>query len=104
MRVCMMVTYDMASAGGGVAQHAKHLAASLRKRGDQVTLVGPSSQPIDEPDVVAFDGVVNVPANGSDNFLGLLMSPRAVANFFALQQFDVVHIHEPLQPALACCR
>src|SRR5205814_8087149 len=67
LRVCMMVTYDMASPGGGVKQHALHLAASLRRLGDEVMLVGPSSVPTDEPDVHSFGGIVNIPANGSDN-------------------------------------
>ncbi len=101
LRVCMMVTYDMASPGGGVKQHALHLAASLRRLGDQVTLVGPSSVPTDEPDVHSFGGIVNIPANGSDNNLGILVSPRAIARFFREHQFDVIHIHEPLQPALS---
>jgi len=101
LRVCMMVTYDMASPGGGVKQHALHLAASLRRLGDEVTLVGPSSVPSDEPDVHSFKGIVNIPANGSDNFLGLLVSPRAVRRFFRDHPFDVIHIHEPLQPALS---
>jgi phosphatidylinositol alpha-mannosyltransferase len=97
----MMVTYDMASPGGGVKQHALHLAASLRRLGDHVTLVGPSSVPTDEPDVHSFGGIVNIPANGSDNNLGLLVSPRAIARFFREHHFDVIHIHEPLQPALS---
>jgi phosphatidylinositol alpha-mannosyltransferase len=97
----MMVTYDMASPGGGVKQHALHLAASLRRRGDEVMLVGPSSVPTDEPDVHSFDGIVNIPANGSDNRLGLLVSPRAIARFFRAHAFDVIHLHEPLQPALS---
>lgn len=101
LRVCMMVTYDMASPGGGVKQHALHLAASLRRLGDDVMLVGPSSVPTDEPDVHSFGGIVNIPANGSDNNLGLLVSPRAVARFFREHHFDVIHIHEPLQPALS---
>jgi phosphatidylinositol alpha-mannosyltransferase len=101
LRVCMMVTYDMASPGGGVKQHALHLAASLRRLGDEVMLVGPSSVPTDEPGVHSFGGIVNVPANGSDNNLGLLVSPRAVARFFRDHPFDVIHIHEPLQPALS---
>ncbi|MEO7736264.1 MAG: glycosyltransferase family 4 protein [Kofleriaceae bacterium] len=101
LRVCMMVTYDMASPGGGVKQHALHLAASLRRLGDEVTLVGPSSVPTDEDGVHSFRGVINVPANGSDNFLGLLVSPRAIAKFFREHPFDVIHIHEPLQPALS---
>ncbi|HEU4732177.1 MAG TPA: glycosyltransferase family 4 protein [Kofleriaceae bacterium] len=97
----MMVTYDMASPGGGVKQHALHLAASLRRLGDEVKLVGPSSVPTDEPDVHSFGGIVNIPANGSDNNLGLLVSPRAIARFFREHPFDVIHIHEPLQPALS---
>jgi phosphatidylinositol alpha-mannosyltransferase len=97
----MMVTYDMASPGGGVRQHALHLAASLRRLGDEVTLVGPSSVPMDEPHVHSFSGIVNIPANGSDNHLGLLVSPRAIARFFREHAFDVIHIHEPLQPALS---
>ena len=101
LRVCMMVTYDMASPGGGVKQHALHLAASLRRLGDEVMLVGPSSVPTDEPDVHSFGGIVNIPANGSDNNLGLLVSPRAIAKFFREHRFDVIHIHEPLQPALS---
>ncbi|HMG52103.1 MAG TPA: glycosyltransferase family 4 protein, partial [Kofleriaceae bacterium] len=64
-------------------------------------LVGPSSVPTDEPDVHSFGGIVNIPANGSDNNLGLLVSPRAIAKFFREHRFDVIHIHEPLQPALS---
>ena len=101
LRVCMMVTYDMASPGGGVKQHAIHLAESLRRLGDDVMLVGPSSVPTTDPAVRSFGGIVNIPANGSDNNLGLFVSPRAVARFFREQRFDVIHIHEPLQPALS---
>jgi phosphatidylinositol alpha-mannosyltransferase len=97
----MMVTYDMASPGGGVKQHALHLAHSLRKRGDDVTLVGPASRPIDEPHTHSFPGVVNVRSNGSDNFLGIFVSPFKIARFFREHTFDVIHIHEPLQPALS---
>jgi phosphatidylinositol alpha-mannosyltransferase len=102
LRVCMMVTYDMASPGGGVKQHALHLAAALRKRGDRVMLVGPSSQtaPDPDPDIKTFGGVVNVPSNGSDNFLGIWASPIQIRRFFKTTPFDVIHIHEPLQPAL----
>src|SRR5947209_629264 len=80
LRVCMMVTYDMASPGGGVKHHAQQLSAALRRRGDHVTIVGPSS--IAQPDAKTFSGIVNVPGNGSDNMLGLLVSPRQIARFF----------------------
>jgi phosphatidylinositol alpha-mannosyltransferase len=101
LRVCMMVTYDLAAPGGGVKKHAFDLAAALRERGDEVTIVGPSSRRIDDPRVHTFGGVVNVSANGSDNYLGLLVSPRAVRRYFRENQFDVIHVHEPLQPSLA---
>ena len=98
----MMVTYDLASHGGGVKQHALHLAASLRKLGDQVVLVGPSSKrlPDEGPELHTFGGVVNVPGNGSDNFLGIFASPVKIRRFFDQHPFDVIHVHEPLQPAL----
>jgi phosphatidylinositol alpha-mannosyltransferase len=101
LRICMMVTYDMASPGGGVKHHAQHLASALRRRGDEVMIVGPSSAPSSDPDVQTFGGIVNVPANGSDNMLSLFVSPRTIARFFKSQRFDVIHVHEPLQPALS---
>jgi phosphatidyl-myo-inositol alpha-mannosyltransferase len=101
LRVCMMVTYDMASPGGGVKQHALHLAEALRRRGDDVMLVGPSSEPSADPQVKTFSGIVNVPANGSDNMLGILVSPVRIRSFFRDHRFDVIHVHEPLQPALS---
>src|SRR5216117_301421 len=72
LRICMMVTYDLASPGG-VKHHAQQLAAALRRRGDQVTLVGPSSKPSDDPHTKTFSGVLNIPANGSDNMLGIFV-------------------------------
>jgi phosphatidylinositol alpha-mannosyltransferase len=98
----MMVTYDLAAPGGGVKQHALHLAESLRRMGDEVVIAGPSSRPLPEegPTLRTFGGVVNVPANGSDNYLALLASPLAVRRFFAEHRFDVIHVHEPLQPSL----
>src|SRR5579862_7449495 len=98
----MMVTYDLASHGGGVKQHALHLAASLRRLGDSVVLVGPSSKrlPDEGPELVTFGGVVNIPGNGSDNFLGIFASPVRIRRFFDEHEFDVIHVHEPLNPAL----
>jgi phosphatidylinositol alpha-mannosyltransferase len=101
LRVCMLVTYDLSAPGGGVKQHAVDLAASLRARGDDVMIVGPSSKPVNEPGVRSFGGVVNVVANGSDNHLGIFVSPLAVRRFFKRNRFDVVHVHEPVQPSLS---
>lgn len=101
LRVCMMVTYDLAAPGGGVKHHAQQLAAALRRTGDQVTIVGPSSQPIKDEHTATFSGVVNIPANGSDNMLGIFASPWAINKYFKENQFDVIHVHEPMQPSLS---
>lgn len=101
LRVCMMVTYDLASPCGGVKHHAQQLAHALRRRGDQVTLVGPASGPVHDPHTKTFSGVVNIPANGSDNMLGIFVRPWQIAKYFRNNTFDVIHIHEPSQPSLS---
>jgi phosphatidylinositol alpha-mannosyltransferase len=101
LRVCMMVTYDLASKCGGVKHHAQQLAAALRRRGDDVTLVGPASAPLDDPFTHTFSGVVNIPGNGSDNRLGIFVRPWQVAKYFRRNKFDIIHIHEPSQPSLS---
>jgi len=101
LSICMMVTYDLAAPGGGVKHHAQQLAAALRRRGDEVTIVGPSSAPVRAPNTYGFGGVVNIPANGSDNELGIFVQPWQVSRFFRRRAFDVIHIHEPAQPSLS---
>ncbi|MFT3697468.1 MAG: glycosyltransferase family 4 protein [Kofleriaceae bacterium] len=97
----MMVTYDLAAACGGVKHHAQQLANALRRRGDEVTIVGPASKPIKDEHSHTFPGVVNIQANGSDNELGIFVRPWQVAKFFRHNKFDVIHIHEPAQPSLS---
>jgi phosphatidylinositol alpha-mannosyltransferase len=98
LKVCIVVPYDV-SHEGGVKRHALRVAESLRKQGDQVTVVGPvSGDSVDG--VMGFGGVVNIPFNGSANHLAILTSPWSVRRFFRDSEFDVVHIHEPLTPLL----
>jgi phosphatidyl-myo-inositol alpha-mannosyltransferase len=97
LRICIVVAYDL-SEPGGVKHHAIELATALRARGDDVTVVGPSTSPVEG--VVRFGGVTNVISNGSDNRLGLFVSPRSVWRYFRRNRFDVLHVHEPLLPSL----
>ncbi len=60
LHVGMVITYDLCEPGGGVKQHARQLAQSLRERGDRVNLFGPSSDSLQEPQVRGFRGVVNI--------------------------------------------
>jgi phosphatidylinositol alpha-mannosyltransferase len=100
LRVCLVVPYDIGPEAGGVKQHALHLMAALRTLGDEVWLIGPTTQTLTTPGLHGFRGVVNVPANGSDNQLGLLVSPLQVWRFFRRHRFDVIHLHEPQGPLL----
>jgi phosphatidyl-myo-inositol alpha-mannosyltransferase len=100
MRVCLVVPYDL-SIEGGVKKHAVCLAAALRRLGDQVELIGPASAPVDLPHTTTFGGVVSIQSNGSDNRLGLLTSPFQIRSYLRRRRFDVLHVHEPMNPILA---
>lgn len=99
LRICQVVPYDIAERGG-VKHHAVQLAQALRAAGDEVVTIGPASRPHAEPHVVVFTGAANIRANGSDNRLGMFVSPWQVREFFRRQPFDVVHLHEPQLPLL----
>ena len=100
MRICIVVPYDMAEEGG-VKRHAFHLAAAMRRAGDEVEVVGPLSEGDPPPHVRGFGGVVNIPANGSDNHMAMLVPPWTVGRFLRERRFDVVHLHEPMVPMLS---
>jgi phosphatidyl-myo-inositol alpha-mannosyltransferase len=99
LRVCIVVPYDLAEEGG-VKRNAVHVARSLREMGDEATVVGPLSRGDPGPGFQGFGGVVDIPANGASNRMGLLTSPWKVRRFFREHAFDIVHIHEPLVPLL----
>ena len=96
----MVVPYDLAEEGG-VKRHAFHLATSLRKLGDDVTIMGASSTPQADPEVHGFGGILNIRSNGSDNRLAILTPPWRIRRWLHDHAFDVVHVHEPLCPLLA---
>ncbi len=96
----MVVPYDLAEEGG-VKRHAMQLAATLRRLGDEVDVIGPvSGQRELGEHVYGFRGVVNIVSNSSDNRLGIFACPHKVRRLFRDKSYDVVHIHEPLQPSL----
>ena len=104
LRVCLVTPYDLAEAGGGVKHHILELARGLRGLGDQVTVLGPATGGLAVPsrlgEVVGLPGVVNIRSNGSDNRMGLFVSPWRIRRFLRANTFDVLHIHEPPVPAL----
>jgi phosphatidylinositol alpha-mannosyltransferase len=101
---------------GGVVEHAEHQAAALRRRGHDVKIVMGNDPPGKLtrflhprsgrhgplPDgIIPVGRSVVVPANGS--LPNIVLSPRTVGRIKRVldeEQFDLVHLHEPMTPAI----
>jgi phosphatidyl-myo-inositol alpha-mannosyltransferase len=101
---------------GGVVEHAEHQADALRRRGHDVKIVMGNDPPgkltrflhprsgrhgpLPEGIIPVGRSVV-VPANGS--LPNIVLSPRTVGRMkrvLAEEQFDLLHLHEPMTPAI----
>ena len=114
MKIGIVVPYSW-SFWGAVVEHAELQADALRRLGLDVRLVmgndppgsftralhprlGRHDQP--PPEVIPVGRSVIVPANGS--LPNIMLSPRSVFRIKRVlerEQFDLVHIHEPMTPA-----
>jgi len=101
VKIALVSPYDWA-VPGGVNNHCSHLRAELKKRGHDVLIVAPASKEVNEPDVVTIGKrPITLPVSGSVArvSLSLTLGPP-VRKLLAAEQFDVVHVHEPLMPVL----
>ena len=105
MKICLVSPYDFAREGG-VNQHIIALAEEFRAQGHIVKIMAPSSVDEDEafeadPDVYRVGNVVPIKANGSVARITLSLNLSGqIKKILQSEQFDVIHIHEPLMPAL----
>ena len=115
MKVGIVVPYSW-SFWGAVVEHAELQADALRRRGlDTRTIMGndpPGSftrvlhprlgrHGHPPPDVIPVGRSVIVPANGS--LPNIILSPRSVPKIrraLERERFDVLHLHEPMTPAI----
>ena len=81
-----VVPYDL-NERGGVKHHAVELARVLRRGGDEVTIIGPSTGPVQDPDTRGFGGVVNIRSNGSDS--ASINSPDVPKSLRSITTFSV---------------
>lgn len=103
MKIGLVSSYDYPYPGG-VTAHISHLEREFTRLGHEVKIIAPSSS---DQRVLAEDGiykigsVVPIPANGSVAriTLSLRMSSR-VKRILRAENFDVLHLHEPLVPGL----
>lgn len=104
MKIALVSPYDYAYPGG-VTEHISHLNAQFRSMGHEVRILAPSSQPEEE---LPYDNlyrvgktIVGVPTNASVARISLSLTlSRQVKEILSSERFDVVHLHEPLAPAL----
>jgi len=115
MKVGIVVPYSW-SFWGAVVEHAELQADALRRQGiDTRTIIGndppgsftrvlhPRSGRHDTPppDVIPVGRSVIVPANGT--LPNIVLSPRTigrVSQALERERFDVLHLHEPMTPAI----
>ncbi len=100
MKIGMVCPYSF-DEPGGVQIHAIDLCEELRRRGHDVSLIGPGSEEAEVPDFVELGGAaIPIPYNGSVARLAFGPSTwRHLGRWIAKNDFDVVHIHEPNSPS-----
>jgi phosphatidylinositol alpha-mannosyltransferase len=115
MNVGIVVPFSW-SFWGAVLEHAELKSEALRARGHDVKIVIGNDPPgtftralhprhgrhgDPPPDVIPVGRTVIVPANGSLPNLCLSPTvPSRLKRVFAEEQFDVLHLHEPMTPAI----
>jgi phosphatidylinositol alpha-mannosyltransferase len=115
MKVGIVAPYSW-SFWGAVVEHVELQAEALRRRGLETRTIMGNDPPgsftrvlhprlgrhgTPPPDVIPVGRSVIVPANGS--LPNIVLSPRAVPairRVLARENFDVLHVHEPMTPAI----
>jgi phosphatidylinositol alpha-mannosyltransferase len=103
MKIALVSPYEF-DYPGGVGRHVAALACQFREGGHQVGIIAPGSGDNDDKDdgIFRIGRVTPVPANGSIARITLsLRMVRRIKDILASQRFDIVHVHEPLMPALS---
>lgn len=104
MKIALVSPYDF-SCPGGVVTHINALSKEFLVRGYEVRIVAPVSEgsAVSPPHLIKATGsVLPVPYGGAVARISL--SPRIyrrVKYILRQEQFDVIHLHEPLSPGLS---
>lgn len=104
MKIALVCAYDYAHPGG-VAVHVAHLYKELKEIGHDVRIItafsGDTGTPLFNKDIIKIGKPVPVPSGGS--IARVTLSPFLISPVQALlrrENFDIIHIHEPLASAL----
>ena len=104
MKIALVSPYDYPYPGG-VTEHVRSLAEEFLERGHEVHVIAPSSaDPASlppRPIVHRVGRPVSIPANGSVARITLpFRGYLQVKELLTREAYDVIHLHEPLMPAL----
>jgi phosphatidylinositol alpha-mannosyltransferase len=103
VKIALISPYDP-SHPGGVFEHIAHLRTEFQRRGHNVTILAPRGRKGGLEVGEGFYGIgrtVPIPANGSMVRVTFDVTLyNAVKTILRREQFDVVHLHEPLIPVL----
>lgn len=100
MKIALVSPYDWC-VEGGVKTHIAHLADYFRAWGHQVTIYAPASEPdkvMGECEVLGKPWSMRV--NGSVARVTFAWKSPEVKEVMAREDFDILHLHEPLMPLL----
>ena len=106
MKIAMVSPYDF-TWPGGVTAHVTQLARELGRSGHQVQVLAPHSPSRESQDAdlhVPLGRSVPLPSGGSIARVSLSwwLYPKIRA-LLRKEQFDVIHLHEPMAPILPLC-
>src|SRR5216684_1289927 len=103
MKIALVSAYDYAHPGG-VTEHVRHLAAGLRRRGQDVTVFAPCSDrelAERDSDFIRVGRPFPIPMHGSVARITVsLHLTNKIKHYVRDGGFDVLHYHEPLMPVL----
>lgn len=103
MKIALVTPYEYPYPGG-VTEHVAHLDHWFRQWGHEVKIIAPCKEDAqDVPDNVIRMGKSITPLHFGGSVSRITLSPRIyrpVKQLLKDEQFDVIHLHEPLMPAL----
>ena len=106
MKIAMVSPYDF-TWPGGVTAHVSQLARELGRLGHEVQVLAPhtpSRECVDADLLVPLGRSIPLPSGGSIARVSLSwwLYPKVKA-LLKKEQFDIVHLHEPMAPILPLC-